>query len=121
MPAENWAACLGGNYAFRAAAMSTIDRTAGLVQTAVSQRHDSSALKNFWGAFQEWRKWERLRRDLSNLSDRELMDVGIAHGEIDYVASNRDSDPRGIRSGGCATSAEGLGCVKTPGRYAAIE
>ena len=78
--------------------MSTIYRTTGLAQTTVSQRRDSSALKNFWGAFQEWRKWERLRRDLCNLSDRELMDIGIT--KIDYVASNRDPDPRGIRSAG---------------------
>jgi len=80
--------------------MSTIYRTTGLAQTTVSQRRDSSAFKNFWGAFQEWRKWERLRGDLSNLSDRELMDIGITRGEIDYVASNRDTDPRGIRSAG---------------------
>jgi uncharacterized protein YjiS (DUF1127 family) len=60
--------------------MSTIYRTTGLAQTTVSQRRDSSALKNFWGAFQEWRKWERLRRDLCNLSDRELMDIGITRG-----------------------------------------
>jgi uncharacterized protein YjiS (DUF1127 family) len=66
--------------------MSTIYRRTGLAQTTVSQRRDSSALKNFWGAFQEWRKWERLRRDLCNLSDRELMDIEITRGEIDYVA-----------------------------------
>ena len=78
--------------------MSTIYRTTGLAQTTVSQRRDSSAFKNFWGAFQEWRKWERLRGDLCNLSDRELMDIGITRGEIDYVASNRDIDPRGVRS-----------------------
>ena len=80
--------------------MSTIYHTTGLAQTTVSQRRDSSALKNFWGAFQEWRKWERLRGDLCNLSDRELMDIGITRGEIDYVASNRGTDPRGIRSAG---------------------
>jgi uncharacterized protein YjiS (DUF1127 family) len=78
--------------------MSTIYRTTGLAQTTVSQRRDSSAFKNFWGAFQEWRKWERLRGDLCNLSDRELMDIGITRGEIDYVASNRGIDPRGVRS-----------------------
>lgn len=80
--------------------MSTIYRTTGLARTAVPRRCDSSGLKNFWGAFQEWRKWERLRRDLCNLSDRELMDLGIARGEIDCVASNRDTDPRGVRSAG---------------------
>jgi hypothetical protein len=26
------------------------------------------------------------------------MDIGTTRGEIDYVASNRDIDPRGIRS-----------------------
>lgn len=57
-----------------------------------------SVFKGFWGAVQEWRKWERLRADLGSLSDQELMDIGISRGEIDYVASNRDADPRGIRS-----------------------
>ncbi|WGR75050.1 MULTISPECIES: DUF1127 domain-containing protein [unclassified Bradyrhizobium] len=40
---------------------------------------------------------EQLRADLSGLSDRELMDIGTSRGEIDYVASNRGSDPRGVR------------------------
>lgn len=92
------AACAGGNKAPEDFAMSTIFQTTGLVQKAVSQRRNISAFKNFWTAFQEWRKWERLRRDLCNLSDRELMDIGITYGEIDYVAANRDTDPRGIRS-----------------------
>ncbi|MDT4740341.1 MULTISPECIES: DUF1127 domain-containing protein [unclassified Bradyrhizobium] len=53
---------------------------------------------NCWTAFKEWRKWERLRRDLCNLSDRELMDMGITYSEIDYVTSNRTTNPRGIPS-----------------------
>ncbi|WP_246738692.1 hypothetical protein [Bradyrhizobium sp. CCBAU 051011] len=32
------------------------------------------------------------------MSDKELMDIGITRGEIDYVASNRSIDPRGVRS-----------------------
>ena len=40
---------------------------------------------------------------LSDLSDRDLMDIGTTRGEIDYVASNRFIDPRGIRSKGFAT------------------
>jgi len=28
------------------------------------------------------------------------MDIGITRGEIDYVASSRNTDPRGIRSAG---------------------
>jgi uncharacterized protein YjiS (DUF1127 family) len=35
---------------------------------------------------------------LSCLNDFELQDIGIGRGEIDYVASNRFCDPRGIRS-----------------------
>ncbi|WP_409364860.1 DUF1127 domain-containing protein [Bradyrhizobium sp. JYMT SZCCT0428] len=52
----------------------------------------------YWAAFQEWRKRTRLQADLIDLSDRELMDIGISRGEIDYVVSHRGSDPRGIRS-----------------------
>jgi uncharacterized protein YjiS (DUF1127 family) len=78
--------------------MNTTYSATDLAQTTASTRRVSSALKNFWGAFQEWRKWERLRTDLCNLSDKELMDIGITRGEIDYVASNRSIDPRGVRS-----------------------
>jgi len=35
---------------------------------------------------------------LCRMTDSELVDIGITRGEIDYVASNRGSDPRGIRS-----------------------
>jgi uncharacterized protein YjiS (DUF1127 family) len=38
------------------------------------------------------------RAELSCLNDFELQDIGISRGEIDYVASNRSFDPRGIRS-----------------------
>ncbi|CUU16995.1 hypothetical protein CDS [Bradyrhizobium sp.] len=39
-----------------------------------------------------------MRGTLSGLSDRELMDIGTTRGEIDYVASSRDIDPRDIVS-----------------------
>ena len=45
------------------------------------------------GAFQERRKRERLRAELSSLSDLELKDTAITRGETDYVASNRTIDP----------------------------
>ena len=51
-----------------------------------------------WGAFQEWRKRERLRAELYGLNNRELMDIGITRGEIEYFASNGGIDPRGIRT-----------------------
>lgn len=78
--------------------MSTTYGATGLGQTAVSARHVSSYIKGYWDAFQERRKRERLRTALNDLTDWELKDIGIGRGEIDYVASNRGIDPRGIRS-----------------------
>ena len=78
--------------------MSTAYNAAGLGQTTASTRRVYSFLRSYWEAFQERRKRERLRADLSCLNDFELQDIGITRGEIDYVASNRSIDPRGIRS-----------------------
>jgi uncharacterized protein YjiS (DUF1127 family) len=78
--------------------MSTTYDTTGLGQTAASTRHVSSFFKRCWGAFQERRKRQSVRVTLCDLSDRELVDIGISRGEIDYAASNRGIDPRGIRS-----------------------
>ena len=78
--------------------MSTTYGATGLGQTAISTRHISSFIKEYWVAFQERRRRQGLRTALSDLSDRELMDIGTTRGEIDYVASNRGIDPRGIRS-----------------------
>jgi uncharacterized protein YjiS (DUF1127 family) len=80
--------------------MSTTYGATGLGQTAASTRRVSSFLKRSWGALQERRKRQRLRAALYDLSDRELMDIGTTRGEVDYVASNRGIDPRGIRSVG---------------------
>ena len=80
--------------------MSTAHGATWLEQTSASTRHVSSFFRKYWGAFQERRKRQRLRATLCDLSDRELMDIGTTRGEIDYVASNRGIDPRGIRSAG---------------------
>jgi uncharacterized protein YjiS (DUF1127 family) len=77
--------------------MSTTYGETGLGQTA-STRRVSNFFKRYWAAFQDRRKRQRLRATLCDLSDRELMDIGTTRGEIDYVASNRGIDPRGIRS-----------------------
>jgi uncharacterized protein YjiS (DUF1127 family) len=76
--------------------MSTIHGTTEL-GPASAKRQVYSPLETYWDAFQAWRKRQRLRATLCDLSDRELQDMGIARGEIDYVASNRSIDPRGIR------------------------
>jgi uncharacterized protein YjiS (DUF1127 family) len=46
-------------------------------------------------ALLEWHERQRITASLLDLSDRELHDIGIARGEIDYIASNRSTDPRG--------------------------
>ena len=78
--------------------MYTVQGAAELRQTTASTRRVFNFFGSCWGALQEWRKRERLRADLCGLNDRELIDIGIARGEVDYVASNRSIDPRGARS-----------------------
>ncbi|MGC2808895.1 MAG: DUF1127 domain-containing protein [Bradyrhizobium sp.] len=78
--------------------MDAIYSLVELTQTLVPARLGLTFLKRSWGALLEWRKRQRLRATLCDLSDRELMDIGTTRGEIDYVASNRGIDPRGTRS-----------------------
>jgi uncharacterized protein YjiS (DUF1127 family) len=79
--------------------MSSTHGTTWLERTSVSTRHVSSFIWKCWDAFQERRECQRLRAALSNLSDRDLVDIGTTRGEIDYIASHRSIDPRGMRSG----------------------
>ena len=79
--------------------MSTTHATNWLDRTSRPTRHVASFVWKYWDAFQERRERQKLRTNLSGLSDQELMDIGTTRGEIDYVASHRDIDPRGIRSG----------------------
>jgi uncharacterized protein YjiS (DUF1127 family) len=67
-----------------------------LGQTAVSNRQVTGFIRRCWEALQERRKREKVRAALYGLNGRDLHDIGIAHGEIEYVASNPDIDPRGI-------------------------
>ena len=78
--------------------MSTILGTTEL-GPATARRQVYSPLEAYWNAFQERRKRRRLQANLCDLSDRELMDIGITRGEVDYIASHRDCEPRGILSG----------------------
>ncbi|WP_426419337.1 DUF1127 domain-containing protein [Bradyrhizobium genosp. A] len=47
-------------------------------------------LKRYWSAFQQWR--QSLRPTLKDLSDRELMDIGLTRGEIDHLTPQRAID-----------------------------
>jgi uncharacterized protein YjiS (DUF1127 family) len=78
--------------------MSTTYDAAGLRRTAVSMRRIPRLLRRCRDALQQWRRRDRLITELASMSDRELMDIGTTRGEIDYIASHRGVDPRGVRS-----------------------
>jgi len=59
---------------------------------ATSTRSVLSLLNGYWRAFQERRQRQRLRVSLHELSDRELMDIGVTRAEIDYLAAHRAVD-----------------------------
>ena len=59
---------------------------------ATSARSVLSLLKRYWRAFQERRQRQRLRVTLRDLSDRELMDIGVTSAGIDYIAAYRAFD-----------------------------
>ncbi len=74
--------------------MDTPYNLSGSKQTFVPVRLGLSLFGKCRAAVVEWRERQRIRAKLFNLGDRELHDVGISRGEIDYLASNRDIDPR---------------------------
>jgi uncharacterized protein YjiS (DUF1127 family) len=49
-------------------------------------------LRQYWRAFQARRQRESLRVALADLSDRDLMDIGLTRGEIDYITPQRAID-----------------------------
>jgi uncharacterized protein YjiS (DUF1127 family) len=59
---------------------------------ATSARSVLSLLKRYWRAFQERCQRQRLRATLNDLSDRELVDIGVTRAEIDCIAAYRAFD-----------------------------
>ncbi|MET4274751.1 MULTISPECIES: DUF1127 domain-containing protein [unclassified Bradyrhizobium] len=49
-------------------------------------------LAQYWRALQEWRWRQRPQIALQDLSDRELMDIGLTRGEVDYISPERTID-----------------------------
>jgi uncharacterized protein YjiS (DUF1127 family) len=58
----------------------------------VARRQAYSPLQAYWNAFQEWRRRRRFLTNLCDLSDRELMDIGVTRAEIDNIAAYRAFD-----------------------------
>jgi len=63
--------------------MNTALSAAGLRLTTASTQMVSGFLMRCCVAFQEWRQRGRSQAELCRLSDRALMDIGIARGEIE--------------------------------------
>jgi hypothetical protein len=59
--------------------MSTTHGTAWLERTSGSTRHVASFIWKYWDAFQERRERRKLHTTMSDLSDKELMDIGYPH------------------------------------------
>ncbi len=75
--------------------MSTTFGTINPAQPAWTQR--ASALFNrYRAAFLGWRRRMQLQARLCDLNDRELHDIGLARGEIDFAAASAAAglDPR---------------------------
>ena len=73
----------------------TIAHSADGFAPAIASGKRASFFKAYWRALQEWRRRKRARAELFGFSDRELMDIGVTRGEIDYVTSNGPIEPRG--------------------------
>ena len=61
-------------------------RAAGLARSVLS------LLARYWRAFQKRLQRQSLRDTLQDLSDRELSDIGLTRGEIDYLTPERAVD-----------------------------
>jgi uncharacterized protein YjiS (DUF1127 family) len=73
-------------------------RQAIATQATAVTRDGLTIFKSWLAARRDWRERQAVRARLNDLSNHELLDIGIGRGEVDYVASHRASDPRsGVR------------------------
>jgi uncharacterized protein YjiS (DUF1127 family) len=66
-----------------------------LGQPSLSTRRVQGFIRGCWNMLQERRRRAKVRAALYALNGRDLHDIGIAHGDIEYVASHPETDPRG--------------------------
>jgi uncharacterized protein YjiS (DUF1127 family) len=74
------------------ASAAALDNALSDKDTAASTRSVLGLLKRYWRAFQERRQGQSLRLNLQDLSDRELMDIGLTRGQIDHLTPERAID-----------------------------
>jgi uncharacterized protein YjiS (DUF1127 family) len=58
----------------------------GLRSRRSCKKRESETKMNLKRSFSAWRKYRQTVNELSRMSDRELSDLGIARGDIAYVA-----------------------------------
>ncbi|PSO22553.1 DUF1127 domain-containing protein [Bradyrhizobium sp. MOS002] len=61
----------------------------GLSLELASTRSIPGLLSRYWRALQDWRWRQGPQIALQDLSDRELMDIGLTRGEVDYISPER--------------------------------
>ncbi|UPJ70820.1 DUF1127 domain-containing protein [Bradyrhizobium sp. 187] len=64
----------------------------GLSLELASTRSIPGLLARYWRALQDWRWRQGPQIALQDLSDRELMDIGLTRGEVDYISPERAID-----------------------------
>jgi uncharacterized protein YjiS (DUF1127 family) len=81
--------------------MSTTFDTTKLAQPTSTQRV-LALFNRYRDAVQNWRNRTQLRAALYDLNDRELHDIGIARGEIEFAAASGAAgvDPRYVGPSG---------------------
>jgi uncharacterized protein YjiS (DUF1127 family) len=74
--------------------------TMTVAPTVVSTRPFAGFPEQCRKAFREWRERRKVCAALLDLNSNDLKDMGIARGDIEYVACNRAIDPRSAVSNG---------------------
>ncbi|MBB4370311.1 uncharacterized protein YjiS (DUF1127 family) [Bradyrhizobium sp. cir1] len=67
-----------------------------LGQPAVLTRKVTDFIERTRNALQKQRRRGKLRAALYGMNSRDLHDIGIAHSDIEYLASHPEIDPRDV-------------------------
>ncbi|MBW7965218.1 DUF1127 domain-containing protein [Bradyrhizobium sp. BR 10261] len=67
-----------------------------LGQPAVLTRKVTDFIERARNAIQKQRRREKVRAALYGMNSRDLHDIGIAHSDIEYLASHPEIDPRHV-------------------------
>jgi uncharacterized protein YjiS (DUF1127 family) len=80
--------------------MSMNHARGGAIRLNLSIQPICAFLKQYWRAFHEERRRQKLRAALYSLNDHDLKDIGISRDMIEHIGSNPTVDPRFVGPGG---------------------